>query len=204
MDARNAQFAWESSEVHPLIRNPIIRVILLDCSESMRPYGSVARSTLNASLRRIARGPNAYRTYFTLIGFGDDATTLVPFARVSAAQPVRELPFSPRTRLTETSYAVLAACRALCYGLVLEQRDPECSISLMTDGMDNVSHHRYERLLRQLAEELQTRSFRLQLYTMGVEARSLARTLGFPTDTCVELVPSQQSVSWTMDHILRP
>jgi hypothetical protein len=170
----------------------------------MRPYERVARSSLNASLKRIARDPNAYRTYLALIGFGDDATTLIPFARVSAAKPIREFPFSPCTRLTETSYAVLAACRALCDELVREHRVPECSISLMTDGLDNVSHHRYERLLRHLAEELRERSFRLQLYTMGVEARSLARTLGFPTDSCRELVPCPQSVSWTMDHILRP
>lgn len=189
--------------IHPLIHTPEIQVILLDCSESMRPFEEVVIATFNRSLAGLQRSKRAYRTFLAVIGFGTSMTPLVGFSPLARVLPMRQLPYSNGTCLNETAHNVLVASIALCDALWYEGRSPRFTISVMTDGHDNMSHPKYERRVRELAADAHERSFDLRLYAFGVNASSLAEILGFPPKRSRQLIASTFAVSWTLDRILR-
>jgi Mg-chelatase subunit ChlD len=203
METLNVSLRWRSSDIHPLIRSPVISVMILDCSESMRRHEQPALGALNGALTRIRKERFAHRAYLAAIGFGSDAYTLVPLTRSRNVQRVREIPYSRGTRLYETCCETLLACFALCDALAREHREPSCRISLVSDGLDNLSHPRYERRLRHLAAEAQERGCDLRSYALGISGTKLAGLTGFPLETCRELVPSPETIGWTMSRWLR-
>lgn len=202
MDPMIASVALSATDIHPMIANPNISVVVIDCSATMQQYASSTLAALNRMLETMRSAKAAYRTYVCVIGFGEVATVLAPCSLVMSARPIARLPFSNGTRLYATSCEALTACLSLHEALVRRSRAPSFTVSLITDGLDNASPHASERRCRRLAAESIQRGMDLRLYALGVRAESLATCTGFPRSASYQLVPAPESIAWTLAHIV--
>lgn len=165
-------------------KESVISVLILDASISMKRFGKTPLETVNRYVHslRTARDGRVY--YFCHVSFSDTCVITTPLTFVDAVVPLTAYTPGDGTLLWETVDGVLADVLKYYKAIDTSKRlKMKIFINVITDGEDNLSSRiSFPHLLWQKTAEARELGFELFVYGLGINAKSIADAMGFPSD----------------------
>lgn len=158
-----------------------LSILILDSSGSMDKYGGVPQECVNRHFYQLQSPPDGRKQYCTVISFADRYEILVP---VTAAP---DLPFLTNykaaggTLLFETVYQVLKVFLKMQES---SATDVKIIVGVFSDGDDTASDkpRRQPGKVQTIAKLAKNKGWELMSFGIGIDAKELARSMGFPDD----------------------
>jgi hypothetical protein len=150
--------------------------IIMDESGSMARFGTTPSDSLGEYLDDLRESPDAPAMGATIVTFSSSARVRLEPTPVPSAP--RKLDYGPSggTRLYGTTLDVLAS-------LLNHRRSFHLAVvTVITDGEDNRSQESERLRLVELSGEARALGWELLVFGLGVDARAIARRMGFSED----------------------
>lgn len=161
-------------------RTLTVATLVMDASMSMRRFQNAPRDALNEFIQDCRRSPVASDIAVQIVTFAAAMFQALPLTKVDAAPSIDHIQNSPGTRL-------YATVRDVMISLADDPRMRKIDrlnhvFAVFTDGEDVLSTEEDRLQLCQLATFVARRGWDLLTFGFGVDARHIARQMGFPTD----------------------
>lgn len=182
--------------------NPTTGIIIFDESGSMKQFGDAPTRALNQYLLELSIDPNAVNISAGIITFANEARVLESVRPVSEILPIKDYRPDGGTALYGTVAETLERIyEARSHG----QLPGNVLVSVFTDGEDTVSNDYLEDLRKLVRRALEMSWIDLTIYGIGVDARELAKTMGFSTDSqhAITVPATVTGIQHTMSHASR-
>ncbi|MEK7159571.1 MAG: vWA domain-containing protein [Patescibacteria group bacterium] len=157
-----------------------LSILIVDESGSMDNYGRVPQDCVNNHFRGLQNPPDGRQQYCTVILFNDRYRVAVPLTEASHLRPMTTYKAEGNTLLYETVHQVLKLFIS-CF----EQStaDLKVFVGVFSDGLDTKSDaNRQPKKVQVTSHKARMLGWELFSYGIGIDAKELARLLGFPTD----------------------
>jgi hypothetical protein len=162
-------------------RTATISVLIIDASYSMKKFAEVARQAVLGHLKKL--GADKERTYLcAIIGFNDESFVILPMTMVD--ENMLEIDYDPKgdTLLWHTVGVAMAQLRILVSEARRRNQQVDVLVGVISDGDDNRSPEGILGLLHGIVGKALADGWDLQTFGIGIDAKQLAATMGFPTD----------------------
>lgn len=185
IDMFHRAFATPGSVWSELVRddgvNKTLSILILDASSSMRRYGAIPLESVKAHLRQIKNPPDGRKQYCAIVTFHYRPEVLVPVGSAESTAEITCYNTEVGTLLYETVWHVLIW---LCEMKELnESPNLKIVIGVFSDGADGRSPESQPAWLKETARDARESGFLLFTYGIGIDAKELARDMGFPDDS---------------------
>jgi len=174
----------QEGSVQLTLQNTTLSVMILDRSGSMAKFGKAPIQAVNSHLAGIKDAPPGSQQFCSVVSFADHMRVEIPLGHALQIRPMERFNAGGNTLLWETVDAVLGNLLSFIGKLDPQlQKRLKVTVGVISDGEDNRSSKRYypERL-RETSANAQAMGWELLVFGIGVDAESLARDMGFPTD----------------------
>lgn len=184
IDSFQRAFATPQSVWNELVRDDgverTLSILILDASSSMRRYGAVPLESVKAHLRQIKNPPDGRKQYCAIVTFHFRPEVLMPVGSAESTAEIVSYTTEVGTLLYETVWHVLIW---LCeMKEQFESPNLKIVIGVFSDGADGRSPDNQPALLQATAQDARKSGFLLFTYGIGIDAKELARDMGFPDD----------------------
>jgi len=157
-----------------------LAILLMDESGSMQRFGAAPIDAIDRWFAEQRAAPHVATTAAAVMTFADSLRIRIPIAPIRSARRFRGYQPDGRTRL-------FASARDVFQGLRKEPRlrgtlPGRVVIAVFTDGKDNCSSEHSVQVLRRLSADARADGWTLLTFGFGVDARAIARSMGFPHD----------------------
>lgn len=157
-----------------------LSILIVDESGSMDSYGRIPQNCINDHFKALLNPPDGREQYCTVIFFNDKYRVAVPLTEAANLQSLTNYKADGNTLLFETVHQVLKLFIS-CFEQTTA--DLKIFVGVFSDGQDNKSDaNRQPKKVQVSAHKARMLGWELFSYGIGIDAKELARMLGFPTD----------------------
>jgi len=157
-----------------------LSILIVDESGSMANYGQTPQKCVNDHFRSLKNPPDGRQQFCTVILFNDKYRVAIPLTKASELVPMTGYNADGNTLLYETVHQVLKLFIS-CFKQ--SSADLKVFVGVFSDGADNKSDpDRQPKKVQVTAHKARMLGWELFSYGIGIDAKELARLLGFPTD----------------------
>ena len=170
---------------------PVLAVLLIDRSTSMRPFSEDIQEAFDAHIAELQASPQAHGIMIVVISFcGAGLNLEVPPTMLMDVPPMRPLAFAGGTPLYTSTYETLAD--------LLKIGDPAIKVVLnvLTDGDDRGSRYNDLWMLKdRIVPAALARGFKLSVIGFGIDGIHIARTMGFEPGLSVNVAGTREGMT---------
>lgn len=171
-----------------------IGILIIDASESMRVHGPAPAEAVDNAVAALQKDQSGVTYYLGIVSFANRMQVLQRIAPVHAITPLAGYRAAGNTRLFGTVSDVLT----FLLGQVMMAGDRiatdlSVAVGVFSDGNDNLSPESLP-LLHETAKAVRSRGWSLQTFGIGIDSKSLARTLGFDPDMAITVRATAQGL----------
>ena len=179
---KNELMTKETANALALSEEPkTLSILILDGSGSMQQYGAVPQECVNRHFYRLQSPPDGRKQYCTVLIFNDRYQILVPITEAQDLLPLTTYSADGNTLLFETVYQAIKAFLRLHE---IANTDIKIVVGVFSDGDDTASDkpRRQPGKVQAISKIAQQKGWELLSFGIGIDAKELARSLGFPDD----------------------
>lgn len=184
-------------------RGVALCLLLVDRSGSMQKHGDSPRLAANELISVIRTAEGADHTMFGLYTFNHEVTLELPPVLASRAQDLLHYHADGNTSLYQAVHEALAIGLEF-RGFAAQQYDAiaKVAITVISDGGDT-SSPTFAGPCRELARVARENEFALQAIGLGIDAKALARLLGFDPDLAHSEEATNEGLTQSVLHTSR-
>jgi uncharacterized protein YegL len=169
-------------------------VLVVDSSGSMESLWGEVKSCVRHYIKDLRKAPGAEFALLTIVTFDEMAEVDLPPTIITKIERVELSTPSGHTRLYGTLVDVLKPINQLVDEARAAKQELPVMLALFTDGEDNHSPDSLPELRRLTGAARELGGIDLNLFGIGVDAKELARTIGFPEDSAISVAATAQGV----------
>ncbi|MEI7742105.1 MAG: hypothetical protein WCJ29_06470 [bacterium] len=168
-------------------------ILMMDRSSSMKVFGDTPRRALNEYLRELGKLPNHEAVSVGIFTFDAAVQMDVPISPVAKVPSMKHYDTGYGTRLYGTVFGVLGHMLPKIEAMLKTGADLETIVAVFTDGYDSVSRECLPEVQHLAARAIQFRC-KLIVFGIGVDAKAIAREMGFPEDLAIDVPATREGV----------
>lgn len=180
LDNKHLPLAVVQQMLQKTDRPKTLSILIVDESGSMDSYGRIPQNCINDHFKALLNPPDGREQYCTVILFNGKYRVAVPLTEATALKPMNSYKAYGDTLLFETVHQTLKLFIS-CFEQTTA--DLKIFVGVFSDGQDNKSDaNRQPKKIQVSAHKARMLGWELFSYGIGIDAKELARLLGFPTD----------------------
>jgi len=191
---RNGNLALHRQDLIDMAdQNATLSIILFDRSSSMHRYGSIPQDAVNAHFISLLDPPDQRTQFCAVFSFASTPRVELPITIAQDIKPLTSYRAEGNTLQWKTVDECLKAFLHIYQTLPPEkQAKLAIAIAVFSDGQDNMSNYDkfnrpiypapYPAKLQETSRQALAQKWELFSYGIGIDAKQMAREMGFPDD----------------------